>query len=226
LRRFYVDRPAQGHGVAHALMDEVRAAARGLGGSHLWLSVWERNPRAIAFYAKEGFVDVGSTDFYVGPDRQTDRVMAARVEDAPLDDPFDLDRFLTAQDGDYARALAELRAGRKETHWIWYVLPQLRGLGTSSYATRYGIASAAEARAYLAHPVLGTRLRECVAAMNGLVDRSAEDVLGKVDAAKFRSCLTLFGHVAPEDTAFAAALRKYYGGAPDPRTLELLSRSA
>lgn len=224
LRRFYVDRPAHGHGVARALMARVRDAARSLGGASLWLSVWERNPRAIAFYAREGFVDVGSTDFYVGPDRQTDRVMVARIDDGAVDDPFDLDRFVTAQASDYARALAELRAAKKETHWMWYVLPQLRGLGRSAYAVRYGIASAAEARAYLAHPILGARLRECVAALNGApAGRSAQAILGPVDAAKYRSCVTLFGQVAPDDPAFATALAKFYDSVPDPRTLEILA---
>jgi len=138
------------------------------------------------------------------------------------DDPFKLDRFLKAQEPDYARALAELRAGRKETHWIWYILPQLRGLGLSSMANFYGIASRQEAQAYLAHPVLGARLKECVAALNALEGRSATDVLGGIDAAKFRSCVTLFGAVQPEEPLFAQALRKYFMGAPDHKTLALL----
>ena len=140
-------------------------------------------------------------------------------------DPFDLDRFVKAQEKDYASALAELRAGKKLTHWIWYVLPQLRGLGTSSKATFYGIASADEARAYLAHPVLGPRLTQCVAAMNALRESSAVQVLGPVDAAKFRSCLTLFLAVDPENAVFAEALAKYYAGAADEKTLALLGTS-
>lgn len=139
-----------------------------------------------------------------------------------MDDPFDLQRFVEAQRRDYATALAELRSGRKRSHWMWYVLPQLRGLGMSGMAQRYGIASAHEARAYLAHPVLGPRLRECVAAMTALPGSDAEDVLGGIDALKFRSCLTLFAAVAPGEAGFAAALDKYYGGERDPRTLELL----
>lgn len=141
------------------------------------------------------------------------------------DDPFNLGRFVEAQAKDYSRALAELRAGKKQTHWIWYVLPQLRGLGTSSYATFYGIGSAQEARAYLAHPILGPRLRECVGAMNALVGLSAEQVLGPVDAAKFRSCLTLFHAVDGEDVAFSEALENFFAGVPDERSIALLKLS-
>lgn len=138
------------------------------------------------------------------------------------EDPFDLDRFVEAQAKDYARALAELRAGRKRTHWMWYVLPQLRGLGSSSMARLYGIGSAQEAAAYLAHPVLGPRLRECVAAMNALDGRSAVEVLGEIDAAKFRSCLTLFGSVDPGDAVWRDALDAFFAGVPDARTLAIL----
>jgi len=138
------------------------------------------------------------------------------------EDPFDLDRFVEAQAKDYARALAELRAGRKRTHWMWYVLPQLRGLGSSSMARLYGIGSAQEAAAYLAHPVLGPRLRECVAAMNALDGKSAVEVLGEIDAAKFRSCLTLFGSVDPGDAVWRDALDAFFAGAPDDRTLAIL----
>jgi len=135
---------------------------------------------------------------------------------------FDLSRFVVAQAKDYAYALAELRAGKKQTHWIWYVLPQLRGLGSSSRANFYGIGSVREARDYLAHPILGPRLRECVAAMNALETRSAVEVLGPVDAAKFRSCLTLFGFVAPDEAIFSDALEKYFAGIPDEKTIDLL----
>lgn len=138
------------------------------------------------------------------------------------DDPYDLNRFLAAQERDYATALDELRAGKKVTHWIWYVLPQLRGLGTSSRATYYGIASEDEARAYLAHPVLGPRLTQCVAAMNALRGSSAVQVLGGIDAAKFRSCLTLFLSVDPGNEIFREALDKYYAGEQDQKTAALL----
>lgn len=141
------------------------------------------------------------------------------------DPPFDLDRFVEAQARDYATALAELRAGKKLTHWIWYVLPQLRGLGTSSRATYYGIASADEARAYLAHPVLGPRLAECVTAMNALRGLTATQVLGQIDAAKFRSCLTLFLSVDPQNAVFHEALDRYFAGVQDERTVALLGAS-
>ncbi len=142
------------------------------------------------------------------------------------EDQFHLSRFVEAQAKDYSVALAELRAGRKHTHWIWYVLPQLRGLGSSSMATYYGIGSLQEAEAYLAHPVLGQRLRECVAAMNGLEGLSAVQVLGPIDAAKFRSCVTLFNVVDPKDPDFGEALKKYFANIPDEATLALVRRSA
>ena len=141
------------------------------------------------------------------------------------EDPFDLSRFEQAQAKDFSHALAELRAGKKQTHWIWYVLPQLRGLGSSSRAIFYGIGSAQEAEAYLAHPVLGSRLRECVAAMNALAGLSAVQVLGAIDAAKFRSCLTLFRSVDPGNVVFSEALDKYFAGVPDEASLALLSAS-
>lgn len=139
------------------------------------------------------------------------------------DDPFDLRRFVDAQRDDYDRALSELARGRKLTHWMWYVLPQLRGLGASAMAKRYGVASLDEARAYLAHPVLGPRLIACVDAMNGLPESDAERVLGAIDAVKFRSCLTLFLAADPGSAALRAALDKFYDGREDERTLVLLS---
>ncbi|MBV6418201.1 MAG: hypothetical protein CMLOHMNK_03000 [Steroidobacteraceae bacterium] len=138
-------------------------------------------------------------------------------------DPFDLKRFLDAQEASYECALAELRAGLKETHWSWYVLPQVAGLGSSPMSRRYAIRSLAEAKAYLAHPVLGTRLRECVAALNAHDGLSAERILGDVDAQKLRSCLTLFLQVAPADPILVAALSKYFAGRQDPATLAILA---
>jgi uncharacterized protein (DUF1810 family) len=140
-------------------------------------------------------------------------------------DPFDLNRFLEAQQRSYERALSELRAGLKESHWSWYILPQVLGLGSSAMSTRYAIKSLAEAKAYLAHPVLGPRLRECVAAMNAHSGLSATQILGDVDAHKFRSCLTLFAIADASERSFAAALTKYFDGKPDPATLAILSRS-
>jgi uncharacterized protein (DUF1810 family) len=139
------------------------------------------------------------------------------------DDPHDLERFVAAQAADHAVALAELRAGRKRTHWMWYVLPQLRGLGTSPMARRYGLAGLDEARAYLAHPLLGPRLLDCVAALNALPGDDAAAVLGGIDALKLHSCLTLYARAAGASAApFRAALAKYYGGVEDTATLALL----
>lgn len=136
---------------------------------------------------------------------------------------FSLGRFLEAQEGTYPTALAELKRGKKETHWIWYVLPQLRGLGASRMSETYGISGLAEAVAYWAHPVLGPRLRECVEAMLGHPGLTAVDMLGAVDARKFQSCLTLFTRAAPEDTVFSRALAVFYAGQPDATTLDLLA---
>ena len=134
-----------------------------------------------------------------------------------------LQRFVDAQRDVYDEALDELRDGHKRTHWIWFVLPQLRGLGRSELAHRYGLADADEARAYLAHPVLGPRLLACVQALLVHRDRTADAMLGSVDAMKLRSCLTLFMQVAPQYPEFAQALQQFYRGEPDTQTLRLLS---
>ena len=139
-----------------------------------------------------------------------------------MNDHFDLDRFVKAQDPVYDRVLDELRAGRKTSHWMWYVFPQLRGLGWTPTAQHYGIVSLDEARAYLAHPVLGPRLLECVNLVLGLQGRTAGQVFGYPDELKFRSCLTLFAAAAPQVEAFSAALARYYGGEADALTLERL----
>lgn len=138
------------------------------------------------------------------------------------DDPYDLARFVAAQSINYADALAELRAGRKRTHWSWYVLPQLAGLGASAMSVRYALAGLAEARAYLAHPLLGARLRACVAAMNGHEGITAATILGEVDARKFHSCITLFAQVAEPGSPFHEALDRYFAGVSDVATLSLL----
>ncbi|MEK4035606.1 DUF1810 domain-containing protein [Methylocystis sp. IM3] len=139
-----------------------------------------------------------------------------------LDDPFNLQRFVDAQAGAYPRALAELRAGRKTSHWIWYVFPQLRGLGFSEASQFYGLSGIEEAQAYLAHATLGPRLRACVGAMLAGVGNAAEAVLGPTDALKFRSSMTLFGRAAPQDTLFCQALTRFFNGEADPKTLQLL----
>lgn len=136
----------------------------------------------------------------------------------------ELTRFTTAQDdgGTYATALAELRAGRKRTHWIWFVFPQLDGLGRSATARRYAIGSLAEARAYAAHPLLGARLRECCDALLGGEGDDPEAILGATDALKLRSSMTLFEAAAPDEPRFAAVLERFYGGHRDGATLARL----
>jgi uncharacterized protein (DUF1810 family) len=141
------------------------------------------------------------------------------------EDPYNLGRFVAAQEPVFDRVCEELRRGRKESHWMWFVFPQLRGLGRSVLALRYAIASLAEAAAYLAHPVLGPRLRRCVALVNAVTSRSAGDIFGYPDDLKFHSSLTLFARSTADNADFAEALQKYFGGAFDPLTLDLLSRS-
>lgn len=148
---------------------------------------------------------------------------ASTSDDADRRDQFDLDRFLLAQESQYAQALAELQSGRKRTHWMWYVLPQLKELGESRMAHQYGLASIEEARAYLAHPVLGPRLDACVEALLALHENNARVVLGFPDDLKLRSCATLFGRAsASSSSIFARLLEKYFGGVEDPETVRLL----
>jgi len=137
-------------------------------------------------------------------------------------DPYDLQRFVDAQDPVYQRVCAELRNGRKDTHWMWFIFPQIRGLGSSSTAAAFAIESREEAEAYLAHPVLGPRLRECTGLVNQVEGRSAEQIFGYPDVLKFRSSMTLFASAASDNQIFQDALEKYFGGEPDPRTLKLL----
>jgi len=136
-------------------------------------------------------------------------------------DPFDLERFVRAQAPDYDRALLELRDGEKRSHWMWYIFPQIEGLGQSPMSHRYSIKGAAEAEAYLAHPILGTRLRECAAVVNGIVGRSALEIFGSPDDMKLRSCATLFASVS-DDAVFEEVLQKYFNGRHDEDTLRLL----
>jgi uncharacterized protein (DUF1810 family) len=136
-----------------------------------------------------------------------------------------LQRFLDAQDGVYEQALGELRAGRKRTHWMWFVFPQIAGLGHSATAVYYAIADRAEAQSYLAHPLLGARLAECAQALLGVTGRTAHEILGSLDDLKLRSSMTLFAQVAGPDSVFGRVLERYYGGEADPRTLGLLAAS-
>ena len=138
-------------------------------------------------------------------------------------DPFDLGCFVNAQDAVMDNVRRELGAGRKRTHWMWFVFPQLRALGRSATAQHYGISSLAEARAYMAHAVLGPRLVECAELVLAVEGRSAHDIFGSPDDMKLRSCMTLFATAAPDTPTFNAVIAQYYGGAPDERTTDLLT---
>ena len=143
-----------------------------------------------------------------------------------MSDPFDLDRFVRAQERSYPQARAELAQGAKRTHWMWFIFPQLEGLGSSATARAYAIRSLDEARAYLAHTLLGARLRECTQLVNGLSGRTLGEIFGYPDELKFRSSMTLFAQAqadGPGGNPFRAALEKYCAGAEDPRTRALLT---
>ncbi len=140
-----------------------------------------------------------------------------------MSDPYNLQRFVDAQQRSYPQALQELRDGHKRSHWIWYILPQLEGLGHSAMAREYGIGGRDEARAYLDHPLLGARLRECCEALLAVQGRTARQILGSPDDLKLRSCATLFAQVAPPGSPFERLLERYYGGEADHRTLQLLA---
>jgi len=138
------------------------------------------------------------------------------------DDPHDLRRFVEAQDPVIDTVKTELRSGRKRSHWMWFVFPQIAGLGSSEMARRYAIDSRAEAEAYLSHPILAPRLYECTELVNDVEGRSANEIFGSPDDLKFRSSMTLFAAVADSPDRFETALERYYEGDPDPKTLELL----
>jgi uncharacterized protein (DUF1810 family) len=141
-------------------------------------------------------------------------------------DPFELSRFVEAQRTSYDRALQEISEGRKRSHWMWYVFPQIEGLGFSASARRYAIKSRAEAEAYLRHPLLGPRLQTCAAAALGVERRSAREIFGSPDDLKLRSCATLFAEVAQPGSVFERLLDKYFDGEPDAETLRLLQKTA
>jgi uncharacterized protein (DUF1810 family) len=136
------------------------------------------------------------------------------------EDPYHLQRFVAAQDAGrtYDHAAAELRAGRKTSHWMWFIFPQIAGLGYSPASQTYAITTLDEARAYLAHPVLGARLIDCAAILTGLTGRTAEQIFGEVDALKLRSSVTLFMYAAPSEPVFRLVLDQYFGGEPDSAT--------
>lgn len=139
-----------------------------------------------------------------------------------MDDPFNLRRFVDAQDTVYRSVIGELRVGVKQSHWMWFVFPQVAGLGRSAMAEMYAIGSRDEAKAYLAHPLLGGRLRECTQLLLDVTGKSARQILGNPDDLKFHSSMTLFAHAAPDETLFRDALAKYFDGEEDRMTVELL----
>jgi len=141
-----------------------------------------------------------------------------------MDDRFHLQRFVDAQQPVYTAVLGELRAGRKRSHWMWFIFPQISGLGHSATAQTFAVSSLAEALAYLAHPTLGPRLRECAALVAAVEGRSIDEIFGHPDDLKFHSSMTLFAEAAPREPIFATCLQKCFGGQRDPRTLAILSR--
>jgi uncharacterized protein (DUF1810 family) len=153
---------------------------------------------------------------------EADGKSAPLPKEGELDDPHDLQRFVDAQEGGYEQVCRELREGRKRGHWMWFVFPQIGGLGHSATARRFAIASRQEARAYLQHPVLGPRLRECTLLVNRVEGRTLEQIFGYPDDLKFRSSMTLFARATPDNQVFEDALRKYCADGYDPLTLERL----
>jgi len=137
-------------------------------------------------------------------------------------DPYDLQRFVRAQEHDYEEALSEIRSGRKRSHWMWYIFPQFDGLGVSPTSKQYAVKSLAEARAFLSHPLLGPRLRECAAAAVRIEGLSAADIFGFPDDMKLRSCATLFASVSPAGSVFHRLIDRFFAGEPDAETLRLI----
>ncbi len=142
--------------------------------------------------------------------------------DGILQADYNLERFLEAQAGVYDRVVEELRAGRKRSHWMWFIFPQIECLGSSAMARHYAIRSVQEARAYLGHPVLGPRIRDCARLVNAIEGRTISEIFGYPDDLKFRSSMTLFARAAPDETVFREALEKYFGGEEDGATLQRL----
>jgi len=143
-----------------------------------------------------------------------------------MNDAYNLQRFIEAQTGVYESVLSELRAGQKRGHWMWYIFPQLEGLGSSAMSLEYAIKSRGEARAYLEHPLLGERLRECTHLVLSLDGRTAQQIFAYPDTLKFHSCITLFDQAASDSTIFCEVLAKYFGGEPDRLTLDILRKKA
>ncbi|MBD2097073.1 DUF1810 domain-containing protein [Trichocoleus sp. FACHB-591] len=149
----------------------------------------------------------------------------AEMKSENAGDPYDLNRFVQAQERDYERALSEVKNGRKRSHWMWYIFPQFDGLGFSATSKRYAIKSVAEAKAYLSHPTLGPRLIACAEAALSVEGRSVYEIFGSPDDMKLKSCATLFAYVSPEGSVFEQVLNKFFHGDRDQKTLDLLARS-
>ncbi|HEY6297913.1 MAG TPA: MFS transporter [Streptosporangiaceae bacterium] len=191
---------------SHVLLGQVHASAEVLAGGFHW---------ALWVCGLVGLAAVPAAFLLV-------RRRHTELADMTTEDPFRLQRFVAAQDagGTYVRATAELRGGRKTSHWMWFVFPQIAGLGYSPTSRTYAITSLAEARAYLAHPVLGARLTECATILLGTEGRTAEQIFGDIDARKLHSCVTLFMRAAPGRPVFRLVLDRYFGGVPDSATDE------
>ncbi|HYL02856.1 MAG TPA: GNAT family N-acetyltransferase [Steroidobacteraceae bacterium] len=213
---FFVLPEARARGVGGRLLAAAETALAARGCVRLQLQLALANAPGRAFYEHRGYTP---REGY-------------RLFDKPLGaDTYDLERFVQAQQPLIERVRAELAAGEKASHWMWFIFPQLRGLGASATARRFGLSGLAEARAYLAHPLLGARLRECAQLVLAVERRTVEEIFGYPDYLKFHSCLTLFAqaagpHASPEDRVFDEALAKYYGGEADPKTLELLTSAS
>lgn len=152
--------------------------------------------------------------------------MQTQPSPSPQQDPFNLNRFIEAQEGKYEQALAELQRARKSSHWMWFIFPQVRGLGSSPTSNFYAIRNPEEAKAYLDHPLLGRRLRTCCKVLLSHKEKSAAEIFGFPDDLKLRSSMTLFATVSEADSIFARVLGEYFNGKPDPRTLDLLKNES
>lgn len=220
LRKMYLAPTVRGRGWGRRLLEDALAQAGRLGCTTICLETASVLHAAIALYRRYGFEPYAAAHLSPRCDQAYRRGLPGAA------DPHDLRRFVDAQAPVYAAALAELRAGRKRTHWMWFVFPQAAGLGASATAQRYAIGSRAEAVAYLAHPLLGTRLRECAAALLAVEGRGAEQIMGFPDVLKLRSSMTLFAALAEPGDPFAAVLKKYYGGERCARTLAFFAAPA
>ncbi|HTS14864.1 MAG TPA: GNAT family N-acetyltransferase [Candidatus Sulfotelmatobacter sp.] len=219
VKRMYVRPGFRGRGYGRVILQHLADHARSHGVTRLRLETGVHQDEAIGLYEAMGFRRIPPFGPYV-PDPLS---LCYELDLGPDQDP-DLERFVEAQAPVYQTVVAELRAGRKASHWMWFIFPQIAGLGHSAMAQRYAIESLGEARAYLAHPVLGERLRTCAALVAAAGGGSAEAILGPIDALKLRSSMTLFHRAAADEPIFRAVLDRFYDGVPDAATDEILDR--